>query len=132
MRDQFRVPLRDTPDRRAAPVVAADDDPWDGELRGDARYGVGVGFEGVVFQVRGEARVAVAHGVEGDDAQTEGGQEGDLVAPSEGDVWVAVDEEDSASLGAGGGGIPVVWIGSVSGFVRRGKVLVWAYTISCR
>ena len=47
--DEVWIPLRDAPDDRTAPVVAADDDAGDVELFGDAGDGVGVGFEAVVF-----------------------------------------------------------------------------------
>lgn len=54
-RDELGVPLRDAIDDGAAPVVAAENDSGGVCLAGDGGYGVGVGEEGVVFQVGREA-----------------------------------------------------------------------------
>lgn len=62
----------------------------------------------------------------GDYAQAERGQEGDLVAPAEGEVGPAVDEEDGACLGGGGGcGEEVVIVAAIEGgvFVLDSRVV---------
>ena len=43
---------------------------------------------------------AVAHAVWCDDVESQGGEEGDLIAPAEGDVGKAVDEDDGAVVGS--------------------------------
>lgn len=57
MGDKLGMPLGNAPDCCTAPVVAADDHFVHVHLRGDACYGVGVGFESIVADVGGEALV---------------------------------------------------------------------------
>ena len=66
----------------------------------EAGYVVGDAFVAVVAEsVGGCVGSAVAHAVRDDDGQTEGGEERDLVAPAERDVWEAVDQDNGAALG---------------------------------
>lgn len=115
------------PDDGAAPVVAAEEDGGGvrgdvvdegGEGGGDFAVGVllfpgqglvclgmlgggGVGGACLSGVLRGVG-VAVAEHVGDDDAEVEGEEVGDLVAPAEGEVGVAVDEEDGADGGGRG------------------------------
>lgn len=63
--------------------------------------GGGVGGACLSGVLRGVG-VAVAEHVGDDDAEVEGEEVGDLVAPAEGEVGVAVDEEDGADGGGRG------------------------------
>lgn len=120
MRHELRLPLRDAVHRRAAPVMAAEDDGGGAKLGGDGLDGVRVGLEAEVLQVRRGACVAVAHAIEGDGAEAEGVEERDLVAPGEGAVREAVDQEDSAVLlGALWWVVDIGWVAELAIIERR-------------
>lgn len=126
MADEPRLPLRNAIHRRAAPVVPAEHDARRAELLAQRLDGVGVRLEAEVAQVRRRARVAVAHAVECDAAEAEAGEERDLVAPGEGAVWEAVDQDRGALLlAAGDREVEVGWEDVVSwvGIVRGGGVV---------
>lgn len=74
--------------------MAAEDDAGGAELLGEFSHVVGGPLEGVVAGGFGGVGPGVAHHVWGYDAETEGGEERDLIPPSKGQVRPAVDEED--------------------------------------
>ena len=80
---------------------------------GDPADGIGVVFEPEVVEigdVRREPGLAVAHTVQRDTAEAEGEEERDLVAPSEGKVRPAVDEDYGGFvLAVRGQEVEVLW-----------------------
>lgn len=110
MRHERRLPLRNAIHRRAAPVMAPEHDGLRAEGLRDGLDGVSVRFEPEVAQVGGRARVAIAHAVERDAPEAQAREQRDLVAPSEGAVREAVDEDRGALLAGGAGGeVEVGW-----------------------
>lgn len=100
----------------AAPVVAEEDDVRGGEVGGEEGEVVGGALDGVCGEVGWGRGLAVADHVGGDDAEVEGEERGDLVAPAEGEVGEAVDEEDGGARGgAGRVGEEVVVVDAVEG-----------------
>ena len=74
---------------------------------------VGCALGGVVFErLRGGGEV-VAHHVRDNNAEVQGQEEGDLVAPAVGKVGPAVDQEDCSSRGGSGLGEKVVVVYAV-------------------
>lgn len=79
------------------------DNPRRIEVFGQFSHVGGGALKGVEFEGGRGGAVAVAHHVGDDDAEIEGEEEEDLVAPAETEVRPAVDEKDGGT-GRGGGG----------------------------
>ena len=107
------MPQRDAVDDHASPIVPAEDDAGAAELARELGNVVGDALAAVELDVFGDAGggagvdgggvgAAEAHEVRGDDAVAEREEEGNLVAPAEGEVGPAVDEEDGVGEALGG------------------------------
>lgn len=98
MRHKLWAPLRGPVDYDPSPVVSAEDDFRGADGFGDPGYGVGMILESEVLDFRGGACLAVAHAVNGDATEAQGEEHRDLVAPGEGYVWEAVDQDNGTAL----------------------------------
>src|SRR5579871_295752 len=97
------MPERNAVDYGSAPVMPKQYDSWRIKVFGKQIYVIGGALECVEFEGAGRCRSVVAHHVWDDDTEVEGKQERDLVAPAEGKVGPAVNEEDGGSRRGRGG-----------------------------
>lgn len=108
MSHQLRTPLCNAVNRHTAPIMSTDDDTRDAELGTQSGDSEGMGFEAKVPEVVGGLGAAIAHAVKGDASESKRREQWDLIAPGEGNVWKAVDEESSAFMRADGWRVEVV------------------------